>query len=112
VAREANGWGSCVECGEMLTPDDAEELGWSDRCRFCLAKNVVHGIINNRMVYINLKIKRVTDPKYVEDHGEKAAIHWKTKKERYDKMSDLLRKIKSLKAEMWKDECYEGVVKY
>ena len=103
MARESNGWGTCVNCGEMLTPDDAEELGWSDRCRFCLEVIDVWDVINPRLAYIKKKLKLCSSDEWKEEHGETGEPYWQKRLDAYVGIVKHLREIKKLKTkEDWK----------
>ena len=98
MARQRNGWGTCVNCGETLTPDGAEELGWSDRCRFCLEMVDVFDIINPRLQYIKKQLKTCSDEVWKIDHGITGQEHWQKRLDTYQDMRNALIKVLNLKA--------------
>ena len=98
MARESNGWGTCVKCGEMLTPDDAEELGWSDRCRFCLEMIDVFDIVNPRLQYIKKQLKTCSSEEWVKENGITGQEHWQKRLDTYQEMRNTLIKVLNLKA--------------
>ena len=102
MPREENGWGNCVRCGEMLTPDDAEELGWSDRCRFCLEVVDVFDIVNPRLQYIKNQLKLVSSEDWKEKHGVTGQEHWQKRLDSYQKIRDTLIEVLKIKtSEDW-----------
>ena len=102
MPRESNGWGNCVRCGEMLTPDDAEELGWSDRCRFCLEMVDVFDIVNPRLQYIRNQLKKVSSEEWITEHGVTGEEYWQKRFDSYQNIRSTLIEVLKLKtSEDW-----------
>jgi hypothetical protein len=97
--RQANGWGECVYCGEMLTPEDEER--YSDHCRFCNQWIKLVHIAINRRAYAEKKI--------TENAGNQKAIdYWTKKRDKYNEIHMKLIEALNLKKDFGSSnqECY------
>lgn len=101
MARESNGWGSCIKCGETLTPEDAERLGWSDRCEFCLVRLDLWKMVDRRIRYAQKHLEKVSTEEWKAEYGETGQAHWTKILKTYQAMAEYSRRILDLKREVW-----------
>ena len=99
--RQSTGWGECVECGETLKPEDAERLGWSDRCGFCLTRSNLYHIILERENNAIRNLNEVNTEKWIKENGERAKEHWISILDTYQAMYEPLKRLRTLKTSLW-----------
>lgn len=92
MPRQSNGWGDCVNCGEILKPEDEDR--YADRCPFCLRLTKVFQLVNDRILYAEKNIR------YAET--EEFSNYWTTRLETYKAIHERLREaLKLKKDELW-----------
>lgn len=92
--REVNGWGDCVWCGEMLTPEDPDR--WSDRCVFCEAWNKVAQIAIDRRFKAQKTLNKL-DPADKNIDFEKSKAYWTKQVETYAEIHRTMIQVMRLK---------------
>jgi len=101
--RQTSGWGNCVDCGEMLKPED--EDSWSDRCPVCETRGKLYQLILKREYYIKDRLKETSTEKWKKEYGTTGEECWTKKLEIYTAMYEPLKKLRELKQKLW-EECY------
>lgn len=99
MARETNGWGTCVVCSERLTPDDPDPS--SDRCVFCVNMMNLFHLVNERSAEADKKIKQINeaDPTVEGIDRDKAISYWGKRLDAYTSIRHALLKIQKVKAD-------------
>jgi len=105
MGRHSDGWGNCVECGEVLKPEDAERLGWSDRCEMCLTRAKLYHLILDREYTARDTLKQVTTDEWRKENGDTAEEYWTKRLETYREMYEPLKEMRRLKQSL-QDESY------